>query len=710
MERFCELGRQFYSAREPHYRGLGWTQLKWMFGGKSTDFYMPLTWVTYGLDYTLWGMNPAGYHLTSLVLHALNACVFYFVALRLLLLARGSTPAGEVTLRAGAALAALLFSLHPLRVESVVWATERRDVLSGLFYLLAILAYLRCLDPDVARRPRGRAWYWGAVAAGLAALLSKPMAVSLPVILVLLDFYPLKRLGVAPNSWLAPAARRVWLEKLPFILLSAATSALTLRAVGALNELLTRDDPTVLPPTSWPGRLAVSAYALAFYLWKTVLPWNLSTLYEQPVPLDPTAWPFMVSAAVVLAVSIVALVVSRRWPALLTVWVAYVAVLLPVLGIVGVQTLIAADRYTYLACLGWTLLAGGLLVSAVELHAAGRLGRRTMTLVAPAVLAVPIVLGALAWTQARVWRNSETLWAHTVAVTPSARAQFNWGVYLRNEGRSAEAVPHLREAVRLRSEYPAAHHQLGAALATNGELEAAVDEYREALRTAPRAANVHVDLGVALRSLGETTEAAAHFREALRLYPGYARAHFNLALILAAQSRWDDAVEHFRQGLRADPRNPDMENNLGILLVQLGRPDEASHHFRRAVDLDPSNVDARNNLGAAFAKQGRLADAIDQYEAALRGQPAFAEAHLNLGITLARAGRLQEAVGHFQTALEINPWNAQAHDLLGIALAQQGQFRQAAAHFREAVKINPNFGQARVHLEQAVAAEGQQSR
>ncbi len=586
-------------VQNPHYRGLGWEQLTWMFGGNDTNFYMPLTWLTYGLDYALWGMNPAGYHLTSLILHALSACVFYFVALRLFRTARGGEPISDSALRAGAALAALFFALHPLRVESVVWATERRDVLSGLFYLLAILAYLRALEPGAAGTPRARAWYWGAVAAGLCALLSKPMAVSLPVVLVLLDIYPLKRLGFAPTSWITPAGRRAWLEKVPFILPAAATSAVTLVRVGQITDL------TTLPSVGWLGRLAISLYALAFYLWKTLVPRNLSPLYEQPVPLDPIAWPFLVSAAAVLAVAIAALAFRRRWPALPVVGAAYVVVLLPVLGIVQVQTLIAGDRYTYLACLGWALLAGGLLTSAVEAHAAGRLGRDPMAAIALLALALPIVLGALTWTQTRVWRDSETLWARALAVTPSPRAHLHLGTTLVREGRPAEAIPHLRETLRLQPDYADAHLELGIALAAQGNLSPAIEHYREALRLSPRETLAYYNLGVALVRLGKPAEAIQHYEEALRLYPAYADARINLGIALLQANRPADAIAHFRTALDSDPRNAQVHNLLGIALAQAGRLREAAEHFREALRLHPEFEQARANLAQVLDVERR---------------------------------------------------------------------------------------------------------
>src|SRR5438094_5673153 len=322
----------------PHYRGLGWSKLHWMWTTFHMAHYIPLTWMTLGMDYLLWGMNPVGYHLTSLLLHTTSAVVFFFLARRLLTLAlpRASGRGHALTVSAG--FAALVFAIHPLRVESVAWATERRDVLSGLFYLLTLLMYLRACE----RGAPGRRSYWLSVALFGCALLSKSMAVSLPVVLLILDVYPLQRLG-GPIRWWGQRARRVYADKIPFVLLAAAASALAFRAQTLLHSLVSLDQLSV------PGRLEVSVYGLSFYLWKMILPLRLSNLYPRPPTLDPWAMPFLLSCGVVLAITALALACRRRLPGLLAAWAAYVVVLMPVLGIVQIGPQIAADRYTYLA-------------------------------------------------------------------------------------------------------------------------------------------------------------------------------------------------------------------------------------------------------------------------------------------------------------------------------------------------------------------------
>src|SRR5438128_7927218 len=315
-----------------HYRGLGWTHLHWMWT-THLGHYIPLTWVTLGLDYLLWGMNPVGYHLTSLLLHVTNAVVFFFVVRWLLTRALPSPSERGYALAVSAGVAALVFAIHPLRVESVAWVTERRDVLSGLFYLVAILLYLRACEGMA----RGRGWYWLSVAVFVCALLSKSMVVNLPIVLLILDVYPLRRLGGFVGWWSGPA-RRVYVEAISFVFLAAAASAVALMAQLSVHTV------TSLAQLSVPGRLAVSAYGLSFYLWKTVAPVNLSPLYELPPTVHPWAPPFLLSYGLVLAITAIGLALRRRVPGLPAAWLAYVVILLPVLGIFQSGSQIAAER------------------------------------------------------------------------------------------------------------------------------------------------------------------------------------------------------------------------------------------------------------------------------------------------------------------------------------------------------------------------------
>src|SRR2546428_5898672 len=420
----------------PHYRGLAWTHLRWMWTTHQ-GHYIPLTWMTLGLDYLLWGMNPVGYHLMSLLLHAANAVVFFFVVRRILTLALPSPSERGHAVAVSAGFAALVFAIHPLRVESVAWVTERRDVLSGLFYLSAILVYLRACE----RGARGRGWYWLSVAVFGCALLSKSMVVNLPVVLLILDVYPLRRLGGFVGWWSEPA-RPIYVEKIPFVLLAAAASAVAVMAQLSKSAMIPVAHLSVL------GRLAVSAYGLSFYLWKMVVPLNLSPLYMLPPTVDPEAPPFILSYGLVLAITAIVLALRRRMPGLPAVWLAYIVVLLPVLGIFQSGQQIAADRYTYLAGLGWAILAGaGLLFSLGR----SKTGTLTTSPIAGVAMCLVVGLGVLTWDQVKVWHDSEKLWTHVLAMDPqSSIAENNLGVARAGERKLAEAVEHYQRALQIR--------------------------------------------------------------------------------------------------------------------------------------------------------------------------------------------------------------------------------------------------------------------
>jgi protein O-mannosyl-transferase len=553
------------------YRGLGPTQLRWMLTTTRMGHYMPVTWISYSWDYALWGMKPFGYHLTNVLLHCASAAVFYLVALRLLSAAlspmpspptggEGTSPlplpSGErVGARAAAMFAALLWAVHPLRVESVAWITERRDVLSGLFFLLAVLAYLAYCGQE-GLGSRRRELYWLSLGWFALGLGSKGIVATLPAVLLLLDVYPLRRISDRAS------ARRVLVEKIPFAVLALAAVAVGFWAVVRGGGM------TPLSQLGWVERIAMSFYALGFYLLKTVWPTGLSPLYTLPAPLDPFAWPFLLSAAVIVSITAAAVMLRRRWPALLAAWVSYVLILLPVVGLAHNGYQIAADRYTYLPALGLALLAGGIIASAGRAWAGGRF--RIVT----AVLAALVIasLGTAAWTQARLWHDGVTLWEHAVALDPaSGIAHANLGGELIHQGRPAEAIKEFDEAIRLRPGYAEAYLYLGVLMAQQG-------------------------------SLGD---AVGLFSRALELRPRFADAHNNLGVTLARAGRFRDAEAHFREAARLDPDSAEMRNNLGIAFAQQGRLAEAEAQFAQALRIRPDFLEARGNLARARQLQGK---------------------------------------------------------------------------------------------------------
>jgi tetratricopeptide (TPR) repeat protein len=513
----------------PAFRGLGWPQLRWMFGSLYFGLYMPLTWLSWAGDFALWGLEPFGYHLTSLLLHAANAAALFAVSRELLRLAGPSAAGGtDRPLAAGAVFSALLFALHPLRAEPVAWITERSVLLSSLFSLFCLLAHLRAGAAAGLRR-RGWVLAWFA-----AALLSKGSSIILPGILLVLDFYPLRRLPGDPRRWRDRGARAVWLEKLPFLLLAAAIAVVGLAGQHQVGAAAAFQSWGLMP------RLCQACYGLAFYLGKTLWPVGLSPVYEAAAPLRLWDWPYWGSAALAAGLTVAALRSRRRWPAGLALWAFYCITLLPVLGLVkiGHLRIIAADHYAYLSCMGWSVAAGAALAGLLR-----RDGRAARGIALSGAVAVLAMLGAASVRQAAVWKDSLRLWSAVLARDPdSSLAHGSLGQALIEEERWEEAIFHLRTQI--------ARH--------------------------PGEGKDVVNLQAALsRRRWRQADPARYFN--------------NRGAELAGQGRYDEAGLAFSRSLQADPTLALTHLNMGLCLLRQGRPAPAALHLRRGAELESSS-------------------------------------------------------------------------------------------------------------------------
>lgn len=477
----------------PRYRGLGPDQLAWMWTSFYSAHFTPMTWMSFGVDYVLWGMNPFGYRLTNLLMHSANALLFFLVAETVLGLRRPE--GGRPT--AAAAFAALFFAVHPLRTESVAWITERRDVLSGFFFLLTIRAYLSYRWSSDGR------FLLASVVFHAFSLLSKSIAVGTPIVLLALDLQPLGRLSNGAERG------RALKEKTPFCLLSAAAVFLGLAAGrhGGVDFSLAEADPL--------ARVSVAAYNLVFYPLKTFLPAGLSPFYEYPALLVPWKYPFWPCIIAVAGVAAWALVRARAKPEGVSLLSSYAAMLGPVLGLTHLGRPIVADRNSYLSCLGWALLAGagfGKIFS-------GK-GARVWALTAGLLLAG---LGGLTWRQSGLWADSGRLWTAAAKSSPeSYLVQYNLGNWFLQQGRPREAAEHFRKAL----------------LVKGGSAEA------------------HNNLGFSCFQTGDFWRAELHLRAAARLSPGAAQPWYNLGNLYAARGRRQEAEDAYRRALE---RRPDME-------------------------------------------------------------------------------------------------------------------------------------------------------
>jgi Flp pilus assembly protein TadD len=552
--------------------GLTAQSIDWAWTTTRASNWHPLTWLSLQLDGQLYGLKPGGYHLTNLLLHVANT---------LLLLGFLRRATGAVW-RSG--LVAALFAVHPLHVESVAWVAERKDVLSTLFWMLTLWGYLL-----YTRRP-GPGRLLGVVLPFALGLLAKPMLVTLPCVLLLLDYWPLRRFpgqADAPPAGSDPAtAAPGWLivEKLPLLALAAASCGMTIYAQHKGGAMASLEHF----PLSIRGANAVLAYA--GYVLKLLWPVHLAPFYPHPRQMPP-AW--QVAAATLLLVGVTAVVLwqRRRRPYLLVGWLWYLGTLVPVIGLVQVGLQAMADRYTYVPLIGlFLMVAWGL----GEVATYGREWRRVASLAA--VLAL-VACAACSAVQVRRWQDSETLWTYTLSVTTyNAAAHNNLARVFEEQGRWDEALTHYQAAWDIDPDFALyrhnlafAHDRLGSFLGKQGRLDEAVAHFRAALKLRPAYAEAHNDLGAALERQGHSEEAGAHFREAVCLDPELAEAHYNLGTVLVRQDR-SAAADEFREALRINPKLAAAHYSLAVLLGADGKLDEAHLHYQALLELDQARL------------------------------------------------------------------------------------------------------------------------
>jgi len=684
---FVDFDDQTNLIENPSFRSLGPAALRWMFTNLD-GHYLPLTWLSFAVDYQLWGMHPTGYHVTNLVLHVANAALFYGVSAGLLRLAFGVTPGEErPALFTAAGVSAALFALHPLRVESVAWATERRDVLSGLFFLATIWTYLRVHERGAAQRTAPR-FAWRALGFYLLSLLAKPVGMSLPLVLVVLDVYPLRRLGGRPRAWLGRAFRAVWLEKLPFIVLGVATAVVEAIAESRVDTFYS------LAQYSVSGRLGQAFFALAFYLWKTLVPLGLSPLYQLPVGWRFLRADVLTAVAGVTAATVGLVALRRRWPWALASWVSYAALLAPVLGIAQAGPHIVADRYSYLATLGWAAVAGGLVLGVAEAQRAGRVGAGRYRLAVGGSTVIALVLGVLTWRQTGVWHDSITLWQ--TAVTADADCYVcknNLGTALVRAGRAADAAPYFEAALAIQPADANAYANLGTVAMQQERNDEARRQFEAALRIDPDHPTANTNLARLLINEDKSEEAIPHLETALRKEPGLAEAHTNLGLARMYRGDLDGAERSLRTAMRILPGDAIVHNNLGILLLRRDQTEAAIAEFRRAREIDPGFPEAWFNLGLALSAAEHRGEATAALREAIRLRPAYASAHQKLADLLMADGATDEALAHAAEAARLAP---EGNAALGLALSymEADRPRDAIGVLRSVLARDPADGGA----------------
>jgi len=681
---FINFDDSFYVSGNPHVQaGLTWESTKWAFSHPVSGNWHPVTMLSHMLDCQVFGMQPWGHHLTSLWLHALNT-VLVFALLRRL----------TGALWRSAAVAAV-FAGHPLHVESVAWVAERKDVLSACFGFLALLLYVRYAHqpqpgnegPAADRRTGTPACYrslsyWLAWLCFALGLMCKPMLVTWPFVLVLLDYWPLERFQPG-RGW------RLVLEKVPFVALATAASMVALamqQQEGAVRGLES------LPLEMRAGNVLVS---YCRYLGKMLWPADLAVFYPHP-----GNWPLRLEllAGVFLAcLSTIVWVKRRRHPFLLVGWLWFIGTLVPVIGWVQVGIQSMADRYTYIPSVGLLVL---IVWGAYELS---RAWPHQSVLLGLAGSSAILLCLALTRQQIGYWKDSETLFRHALAVSDdNCTARNSLGNALLDQGRTEAAIDQFQAGLRLDPNYPPALDSLGNALAKQGETDAAINQYQQALRLNPDYAEAHNNLGNALGKQGRTDAAISEYQAALRLNPDGAEAHYNLGNLLARTGQTDAAISQYQAALGLNPRYAEAYNNLGILVARNGQTAAAISLYQAALRFKPDYADAHYNLGNALLKGGQIDASISQLQEVIRLLPEFAPAHYSLGVGLSRNGRADEAMAQFQETIRLKPDDAVAHDKLGILLGEHGRLADAISQFQAALHLKPDYAEASNNLARAL--------
>ena len=624
-----------YVTENPHMRaGLSAASVTWAMGAEVSSNWHPLTLISHLIDVSLFALNPHGHHATSVLWHALNA-VLVFLALQRL--------TGAVWT---CAWFAALFAWHPLRVESVAWVSERKDVLSGFFAFAALWLYAVYAERRRAVAGGAGKYYALLVVAFALGLMAKPMLVTLPCVLLLLDYWPLRRTPWLPTPTAAKSDPAWWLvvEKLPLFALVAVSSVVTYhvqRGSGAVTDALSVGE-----------RVANAVVAVPRYLGKFLLPVDLAVLYPHPGHWPAGRVAFSVLGLVVLT-AIAAWQVRRR-PWIAVGWLWFIGMLVPVIGLVQVGLQSMADRYTYLPILGVQLAALWTLRDLV---------------VAPAArvawaMAGGLVLGVLAVAtlrQIKVWENSFTLFDRAIAVTTANYlAHDNRGMYLYKAGRTDEALADYRSALAINATYMNANNNLGYALAEAGRAADAVPYYRAALKAQPNHLEVRNNLANALSDLGQLAEATEHFDFVLARAPDHINALNGSAVVLAMQNHPAEAKARLEHSLRLAPDNPSAHANLGNVCWMLGQHDEALVHYRRAMELSPNDAHTPYNVGASLNEVGRFAEAAEMLQRSLALRPNQPDALAQLGRAFLGLGRREEGLQALRSALQVQPAHAAA--------------------------------------------------
>jgi tetratricopeptide (TPR) repeat protein len=654
---------------KPALRSLGGLASIWIRLGATQQYY-PLVHSVFWVEHKLWGDSTVGYHLTNILLHAFSALLLVKILRQLKI--------------PGAWLAAAIFALHPVQVESVAWISELKNTLSGAFYLGSALAYLG-FD-----RNRSGGNYALALGLFVLGLMSKTVIATLPAALLVVFWWQRGKI-----SW-----KQDVLPLIPFFVAGIGAGLFTAwverKYIGAEGSEFN---------FSIVERFLIAGRVTWFYLGKLFWPVNLVFVYPRWNVSQGVWWQYLYPGAALLLLGALCWQ-RRRWRGPLAGLLFFGGTLFPALGFFNVYPFrfsLVADHFQYLAGIGPIVLAAGGIATA--------LGKwcREKPFLKPVLCGVLLLtLGVLTWRQCGMYASLETLWGTTVARNPNSfLAHNNLGnVFFRN-GRMDEAIGQYQKALVIQPRYALALNNLGNVFLRNGRVDEAIEQYQKALAIQPGDADTHDNLGKALLKKGQVDEAIVHFQQALAIQPDDGATHDYLGNGLLKKGQVDEALVHFQKALALQPDNADFHNNFGNALLGKGKLDEAITHYQKALEIRPVSAEFHNNLGTVLLWKGQVDEAMVHFQKAVEIQPDYAKAHEGLGMVFFQKAQVDEAIVHFQEVLKIHPDFAEANHNLGAAFLQKGQMNEAIAYYQKAVQLEPLNAEFQSNLGYALFLRGE---
>jgi len=674
---FVNFDDNLYVTANKHVKaGLSLDSIKWAFSfaEKEKTYWHPLTWLSHMLDCQLFGVNPRWHHLMNVLFHVANTLLL-FVVLKQMTGALWKS-----------AFVASLFALHPVNVDSVAWVAERKNLLSTFFWMLTMLTYAHyCKRPNIYR------YLLVFTCLGLG-LLAKPMLVTLPFVLLLLDYWPLGRIQLWDQDGKPEKAikeillSKTVLEKIPLITLSLTSiyvSSISLRS--ASNVISTHIIP--MGP-----RIENAIVSYVIYIIKAVWPHHLAVYY--PFPTTIPTWEVLTSCLVLTGITTIVIWLLRKMPFLAVGWFWFIGTLIPVSGIMqaGLWPKMA-DRWAYVPFIGLFIM---ITWGVPELLNKWQYRKQTLTITAGITLSILMIT---TYIQLGYWKNSITLFEHAINVTTdNPIAQNNLGLALYDKGRIDDAIRHYHEALQIDPRFVKAHNNLGIALARLNKDQEAIKQYLITLKLDPAYVKAHNNLGLMLAKLGKTNQAIKEYYKAIQIKPDYASPYNNLGTLFYEQNHIEKAIKFYSKAVSINPYYATAYNNLGVALAKLGKTNQAIKQYYMAIKIKPDYADAYINLASALASEGKMEQSISIYKKTLMLKPGSAKVAAKLATIFLRHGKIDKAINLYSRALKTDPDFAYAHNNLGVALANKGELDKAIYHFREALRIKPNYGSALKNL------------